>query len=120
MDVVLVKQFEEFLKSMEIKSKETKQKKRTKRSVAFTLSDGEARKFKSYTNDAIAYICIKIPALLLISLTIFFTFQLKKFALEFLKVIYPGASGSPVDMAKMMALPEIEPDSLISGIFLIK
>ena len=36
--------------------------------------------------------------------------------MAFLKAIYPGASGSPVDMAKMMALPEIEPGDLIAGI----
>ena len=39
--------------------------------------------------------------------------------MAFIKEIYPGASGSPVDMAKMMALPEIEPDDLIAGIKLI-
>ena len=39
--------------------------------------------------------------------------------MAFIKEIYPGASGSPVDMAKMMALPEIEPDDLIAGIELL-
>ena len=42
-------------------------------------------------------------------------FQLKKYVLGFLNEIYPGASGSPVDMAKMMALPEINPNDLIAG-----
>lgn len=40
-------------------------------------------------------------------------------ALKFLNEIYPGAEGSPVEMAKMMALPEIEPDALIAGMITI-
>ena len=42
--------------------------------------------------------------------------QLKKYFKEFLADVYPGATKSPTDFIKMMAMPDIEPDTAIEGI----
>ena len=44
-----------------------------------------------------------------------FLFQLKKYLKDFLVEVYPGAKSSPVDYVKMMAMPDIEPDTAIEG-----
>ena len=42
--------------------------------------------------------------------------QLKKYLKEFLNDVYPGAKRSPIDYVKMMAMPDIDPDTAIEGI----
>lgn len=136
MDVVLMRQFEDYLKSKKITSEQTSAKpstnstsskqsgnsivKRRKRSIepkiAFTLSKEEA----SCRNFNLIFVNIVSDELYLnfdnlVKYKIF-QLQFKEHAMAFLKAIYPGASGSPVDMAKMMALPEIEPNDLIAGV----
>ena len=34
---------------------------------------------------------------------------------QFLQETYPGAKKSPVEMVKMMAMPDIKPDTAIEG-----
>ena len=44
-----------------------------------------------------------------------FLFQLKKYLKDFLVEVYPGAKSSPVYYVKMMAMPDIDPDTAIEG-----
>ena len=41
--------------------------------------------------------------------------QLAQYLKSFLKDTYPGAKKSPVEMVKMMAMPDIKPDTAIAG-----
>ena len=41
--------------------------------------------------------------------------QLAEHLKSFLKDTYPGAKKSPVEMVKMMAMPDIKPDTAIAG-----
>ena len=41
--------------------------------------------------------------------------QLATYLKQFLQETYPGAKKSPVEMVKMMAMPDIKPDTAIEG-----
>ena len=47
---------------------------------------------------------------------IWILFQLVNYLKEFLRDTYPGAKRSPVEMIRMMAMPDIKPDTAIKGI----